>query len=188
MVLHLLQGGERHLHTYRRRTLASPLAGEHDGVRRDRRARGNTDDLHHIALAQHALAPRRNGVYGTQGTQSAGNVPGARNVATSWTDAAGNLWLFGGSGPSNETAAYFNDLWKFNPSAQTWTWVSGSDSINAFGVYGTQGTASAGNVPGARYFAASWADHSGNFWLFGGTGYSSTGQYSSLNDLWKFAP
>lgn len=33
-----------------------------------------------------------------------------------------------------------------------WTWVSGTSSINFGGVYGTQGTASPSNVPGARQF------------------------------------
>ena len=41
------------------------------------------------------------------------------------------------------------------------------------GNYGTQGTAAAGNVPGARHDAVTWTDASGNFWLFGGNGYDS---------------
>ncbi len=31
-----------------------------------------------------------------------------------------------------------------------WTWISGSSSVNQPGVYGTQGTATPSNVPGAR--------------------------------------
>ena len=38
------------------------------------------------------------GVYGTLGQPSAANTPGGRYGATGWTDAAGNLWLFGGFG------------------------------------------------------------------------------------------
>ena len=38
------------------------------------------------------------GTYGTQGTAATGNIPGARAGSISWTDAAGNLWLFGGVG------------------------------------------------------------------------------------------
>ena len=41
---------------------------------------------------------------------------------------------------------------------------------NAAGVYGTQGTAAAGNVPGARMGGSAWLDASGNVWLFGGLG------------------
>jgi hypothetical protein len=36
------------------------------------------------------------GIYGTQDIAAAGNVPGARYGGASWTDAAGDFWLFGG--------------------------------------------------------------------------------------------
>ena len=66
-----------------------------------------------------------------------------------WTDAAGNVWLFGGLGyDSAGTLGYLNDLWKY--SAGQWTWMGGSNVGNQEGTYGTQGTAAAGNVPGAR--------------------------------------
>jgi hypothetical protein len=56
------------------------------------------------------------------------------------------------------------------------------------GVYGTLGTPASANIPGGRYSAASWIDASGNFWLFGGSGYDSTGTQGDLNDLWKYTP
>jgi N-acetylneuraminic acid mutarotase len=126
-----------------------------------------------------------NGVYGTKGIAAAGNVPGARDSAASWTDAAGNLWLFGGTPgfPQN-----FNDLWRYSPSTNSWTWMSGSQTFNADGVYGTRGTAAAGNVPGARTTAVTWTDMAGNLWLFGGTGFDSTGGNGDLNDLWRYSP
>jgi N-acetylneuraminic acid mutarotase len=133
-----------------------------------------------------------NGVYGTQGVGSTSNVPGARVGATSWTDAAGNLWLFGGVGqgpnPTGSVAGYLNDLWKYTPNTGTWTWISGSTAWNAGGVYGTQGSPSIANVPGARQYAISWTDPAGDLWLFGGQGYDSAGAYNRLNDLWKFSP
>jgi hypothetical protein len=121
------------------------------------------------------------GVYGAQGVASANNVPPPRDSAVSWTDNSGNLWLFGGEGfTSGSTSGQFNDLWEFNPASKEWTWVSGSNTINASGVYGTQGVASAGNTPGARGGPAySWVDTSGNLWLFGG------GEHS---DVWEFSP
>ena len=89
------------------------------------------------------------GTYGTQGTAAAGNIPGARNRDVTWTDAAGNFWLFGGDGyDSAGTQGFLNDLWKY--SAGQWTWMGGSNVVNQQGTYGTQGTAAAGNVPGAR--------------------------------------
>jgi hypothetical protein len=132
------------------------------------------------------------GVYGTQGVAAAGNVPGGRSAAASWTDSAGNLWLFGGiaASPSGTSEALFNDLWKYNPGTGLWTWIGGSDvfGANAPGVYGTQGVAAAGNVPGARDEAVSWTDSAGNLWLFGGELIDSSGNYAEFNDLWKYNP
>ncbi|MGA3226223.1 MAG: kelch repeat-containing protein [Acidobacteriaceae bacterium] len=134
------------------------------------------------------------GIYGTLGTPAAGNFPGGRNSPAAWTDNSGNLWLFGGYGSiSTGYIGYFNDLWEFNPSTVEWTWMGGSNTIPTNtggepGVYGTLGTAAAGNIPGARYEAVSWTDHSGNLWLFGGYGFDSAGDVGPLNDLWAFSP
>ncbi|MDR3676177.1 MAG: hypothetical protein P4N24_11855 [Acidobacteriota bacterium] len=121
------------------------------------------------------------GVYGTQGAAGADNIPPPRNNATSWIDAAGNFWLFGGSGWSWD----YNDLWKY--SGGKWTWVSGSNQTSQTGIYGTQGTPAAGNIPGARWGDAGWIDESGNLWLFGGISLwdSPNGKF---NDLWKYQP
>jgi N-acetylneuraminic acid mutarotase len=129
------------------------------------------------------------GVYGTQGTAAAGNVPGARQAASSWIDSSGNLWLYGGIGyDAAGTIGNLNDLWRFSPGSGQWTWVSGGSGDNASGVYGTQGTAAAGNVPGARQAASSWIDSSGNLWLYGGVGYDAAGTIGNLNDLWQYSP
>lgn len=131
------------------------------------------------------------GIYGTQGIAAAGNVPGARQAASSWTDSAGNLWLVSGYGypsPSTGSLGYLNDLWQFSPSTGLWTWISGNNDPNASGVYGNQGTASAGNVPGARYSASAWTDSSGNSFLYGGYGYDAAGELGYLSDLWQFNP
>ena len=126
------------------------------------------------------------GVYGTQGVASPSNVPGARSNSATWTDNQGNLWLFGGvTGNSQGATFLLNDLWKFDGS--NWTWVSGANTSGQPGVYGTQGTASPSNVPGARAAAAYGTDANGNFWLFGGYGLdANVGAGSNLNDLWKF--
>jgi hypothetical protein len=129
------------------------------------------------------------GVYGTPGTAASTNVPGARAEAASWTDSSGNFWIFGGGGYDSSSAGILNDLWKFTPSSGTWTWMGGSNATGTVGIYGAQGTAASTNVPGARTFAASWTDSSGNFWLFGGNGVGSTAKSQGvLNDLWKFTP
>jgi galactose oxidase-like protein len=125
------------------------------------------------------------GTYGTQGITANGNMPGARFAALSWTDSSGDLWLSGGQGyDSAGTQGLLNDLWKY--SAGRWTWVSGSNTVNATGAYGTKGIGAPGNVPGGRFAADSWTDSSGDLWLFGGIGYDSAGAQGFLNDLWKY--
>ena len=127
--------------------------------------------------------------YGTRGTASASNIPGARSHGVSWIDSSGNLWLFGGQGyDGSGSTGLLNDLWKYDPATGEWTWFSGSDTINNAGVYGTLGTASDTNVPGARDSCVSWIDSSDNLWLFGGNGFDSTGTSGYLNDLWRFDP
>ena len=121
------------------------------------------------------------GIYGTENIAAPTNVPGARDSSASWTDSAGNLWLFGGEAASGaSTINFFNDLWMFSPTTKQWTWVSGSATPGATGIYGTLGMAAPGNVPGARAGATSWTDEAGNHWLYGG---QNLGTYS---DLWKF--
>jgi hypothetical protein len=128
------------------------------------------------------------GTYGTEGTAAASNVPGARQGAISWMDGAGNLWLFGGmNADDNGTpTGLLNDLWIY--SHGQWTWVAGGNTANQPGTYGTQGTAAAVNVPGARTGAVSWTDPAGNLWLLGGTGLASSATGGLLNDLWVYKP
>jgi N-acetylneuraminic acid mutarotase len=126
--------------------------------------------------------------YGTEGTAAPANVPGSRFGAFRWIDSSGALWLFGGQGydPNSGTAVFLNDLWKFVPTTGLWTWMGGSALPNTYGVYGTQGVAAAGNLPGGRYSGVSWVDHSGNFWLFGGVGLDGAATENHLNDLWEY--
>ncbi len=138
-------------------------------------------------------------VYGTQGTPAPANTPGGRQAGACWVDSGGNVWIFGGFGQhANGMLGAWNDLWEFNPVSMQWTWMAGIDAMpgcvpNATvcgnpGVYGTQGTPSAGNTPGARVHASTWTDQEGNFWLFGGSGFDANDQYGFLNDLWEFSP
>ena len=134
------------------------------------------------------------GVYGTLGTAAAGNIPGARDNASTWTDSDGNLWVFGGNSvdPSG-LGTLLNDLWKFDPTTNQWTWISGGEGNDTSsyyaGVYGTMGVPAVGNTPGGRENAATWIDKSGNLWLFGGYGTQSWGYLNNpLSDLWEFNP
>lgn len=123
------------------------------------------------------------GIYGTPGVASVNNTPGSRYGATSWTDSQGRLWLFGGIGRSSNGDGFFNDLWRFDPDKGTWTWVSGSNRINASSTYGIKGQPSISNSPGGRSESISWIDRDGSFWMFGGSGTAGV-----FNDLWHFDP
>lgn len=132
------------------------------------------------------------GVYGPQGGFGTGNIPSARFGAMIWKDPSGNVWLYGGTQPDPtgpNGLAFLGDLWEFN--ANGWAWVGGGGAsgvtTDTAGVYGMQGVAAAGNLPGARGGAVAWADSAGNLWMFGGAGYanSNTTQYE-LDDLWVY--
>ena len=116
-----------------------------------------------------------NGTYGSKGVAAAGNNPGAREVADNWIDNSGNFWIFGGFGRAASGGNnYLNDLWKYNPSTNQWTWMSGDSTGAVKGVYGTKGTASASNKPGARYHSVGTLDASGNLLMFSGAGYAQS--------------
>jgi N-acetylneuraminic acid mutarotase len=120
---------------------------------------------------------------------SSGFAPAARAYATSWADANGDLWLFGGQGrDANGTAYVLNDLWKFSVSTGQWSRVGGSARKNMPGVYGLAGVAAADSLPGGRSNAVSWVDPAGTLWVFGGYGIDATGALGTLSDLWQFTP
>ena len=133
------------------------------------------------------------GVYGTKGTASSGSVPGSRQASAAWMDQSGNLWLFGGAGEDSiGRSGELSDLWMFNAVNGEWTWVGGSNTVPGSGgnpgAYGTEGSASATNMPGGRYYASAWKDTQGNLWLFGGQGFDAKDNYGPLNDLWTYSP
>jgi hypothetical protein len=122
------------------------------------------------------------GVWGIQGIPDPANVPRSRSeTSASWTDNAGNLWLFGGI----DYAGCMNDLWRYNISTNEWTWMKGSQSSGAFDVYGIMGVEDPANTPGGRQVYSHWKDLNGNFWFLGGTCDNSSTDY---NDLWRYNP
>ncbi len=124
-------------------------------------------------------------IFGILGIENRSNQPGTRLKSSSWLDNQENLWLFGGR--QNSSYDYQNDLWKYNRSSDNWVWVSGNNTFNVPGIYGTQGSYGPNNVPGSRWKALSWVDSEGNFWLYGGEGFGKTNnENGKLNDLWKY--
>ena len=125
------------------------------------------------------------GVYGTMGAAASTNWPGPRRSSAITHDAAGNVWLFGGSGRDvNSALGVLGDLWKYSPASGQWTWMGGDNTISTAAIYGIMGSGNPGDNPGSRQLSAAWVDGSGNFWLAGGSDYA--GKY--YNDVWKFTP
>jgi hypothetical protein len=123
--------------------------------------------------------PNDTGYHGILGVPSPLNKPPAMFEPCQWTDLNGNFWMYGGF----SLPVYFlNDLWKYDPLTNEWTWMSGTNTPNDPGSYGVQGIPSALNHPPSRALgAASWIDRNGNFWFFGGRSYDWT-----YCDLWKY--
>jgi hypothetical protein len=131
--------------------------------------------------------PNQPGIYGIQGVPDANNNPGSRHeTSATWIDDQNNLWMFGGYGyDKNGVIGLMNDVWKYNPFSNEWTWIKGSKIAESTGSYGTKGVADISNNPPARMVFTKWKDVAGNFWIFGG-GTWLNGYY--YNDVWKFDP
>jgi len=135
-------------------------------------------------------SPNKYGVYGTKGIPAPANTPGSRGLVSSWSDAAGNLWIFGGDAYlTSPNTGFTNELWKYDITTNQWVWLNGVNQPDVYGTYGTMGVPGAANTPGARTGASTWMDSNGDLWLFGGWGYASSNFPNGLglcNDLWKY--
>jgi len=121
------------------------------------------------------------GSYGTKCTAGPSNLPPSRTEARAcWTDDCGVFWMFGG----NSTNGMANDLWRYDPGTDMWTWVSGSSTGASAGVYGTKGVSAPANVPGSRQGSHAYKDANGYLWAF--AGYETGG--AMINDLWRYVP
>ncbi len=79
-----------------------------------------------------------------------------------------------------------NDLWIFYPQTNEWKWLSGADTLQSRGNYGSLGVAAVTNLPPARGGSCMWLDATGALWVFGGAdNWDLGGMY---NDIWKFIP
>ena len=132
-------------------------------------------------------------VVGSRGTYnppgSVGNYPTSRANASAWVDASGDFWLFGGYGQSQDiqVTGYVNDLWKYSPATNTWSWLSGSSAVSSPAIYGTTGVATNTNVPSGRQSSAAWTDGSGRLLLWGGPT-SNSGPAGYASDVWRVTP
>ena len=76
-----------------------------------------------------------------------------------------------------------NDLWMYNLTSGLWTWLSGRNTANQAGSYGSQGVATVGNEPGSRWQHAMVLDSAGRVvYVLGGDGYAASGS----GNIWLF--
>src|SRR5690606_2100985 len=122
--------------------------------------------------------PGGDGKYGTLGVPAEENSPGAREGSFSWVDNDGKFWLLGGFGLSVSVPAFpsavvsrgnLNDLWKYDPQTDKWSWMSGTNITTAHAPqFLPSPYIDATNTPYYRQAGSSWTDNDNNLWLFGG--------------------
>jgi len=130
------------------------------------------------------------GNYGVIGVEDPANVPCARLSYSNLKDAQGNFWIFGGvfwQGPPIQMIYNLNDMWRFNPLTNNFTWMSGSNLADDSGSYEALCAASLNNLPVSRFESrANWVDNCGNFWIYGGAFFFPLD--FTYQDLWFFDP
>jgi N-acetylneuraminic acid mutarotase len=134
------------------------------------------------------------GIYASFRSPSSRNVPGGRAEGAFWTDSHGHFWIFGGNGTDERNLpCYLNDLWQLDTATTEWEWMGGlpfcvEQQGGVPGIYGSLGIPAPTSSPWSISWPATWTDHGGNLWIFGGLGYdpSTTGYY--LNDMFEYLP
>lgn len=70
-----------------------------------------------------------------------------------------------------------NDFWYYSIENKTWNWVTGSNTCNSPGSYGTKGIPVSSNTPGARRQSNSYLnEQTKSFYIFGGYGIDANSQ------------
>jgi gliding motility-associated-like protein len=95
-----------------------------------------------------------------------------------WVDNCDNMYFFGGGNFCTMSPVY-NDIWRYNPTTNCFTYLKGSTTNE---VPGTQGVFSNANIPPVSAGAQSWSNDKG-FYLFGGQG-----ALTESDAMWVFQP
>ena len=92
------------------------------------------------------------GIYNIQGVSDLISHPGARYAQVNWQDTTNNFWIYGG-GYYNFSPNSANNMWRYEPATNEWTWMHGADTIGNWArIYGVKGVANPANHPGSRGF------------------------------------
>ncbi|MBK9196193.1 MAG: hypothetical protein IPO17_14705 [Flavobacteriales bacterium] len=123
------------------------------------------------------------GSFGTQGIEDPANLPPAKTFGgASWVDLDGNFWMYGGENGDNYDNNMNNDLWRYNPGTNNWTWMKGTFLDNPPAVWGSLGVPDINNQPPARNNCyGTWVDDQGDLWMFGGAFLQQPS-----DDLWRY--
>lgn len=136
------------------------------------------------------------GVYGPEGVASSIIYPPARHSAISWTDTAGNFWIYGGATPyvQGSPTTSLADLWKFDPLANVWTYVAGTPFDASTIGYGNPKAVKHSimdfdsiNKPGAAQSSGfSWVTPDNHFWFLNGLNTADFWQYDPATNRWAW--
>ncbi len=114
--------------------------------------------------------PETPGNFGTIGVSSPTNDPPSRWCYDRSIDPSGNMYIFSGVYALGGIPSIYNEVWKYVPSINEWTWIKGSNIAANGGSYPTSYCSSnASSNPAGRYEnKGSTYDECGNIWTFGG--------------------
>ncbi len=129
---------------------------------------------------------------GTMGVPSPAVEPEARSESiAAWTDRGSNtLWMFSGSRISGFSfSPETDDVWRYDGATNNWTWMKGDVLAAAAppAVYGPKGVETPTATPGGRYSYTNWADAAGQFYVSGGSSFSSV-PTAAYQDVWRYRP
>ncbi|MEP7127472.1 MAG: kelch repeat-containing protein [Chitinophagales bacterium] len=126
----------------------------------------------------------QNGNNGIKGIPSITNLPKSRSCNCTWTDTAGNFYLFGGNTfwPLSEL---FDDVWRYSPNTKEWTWLSGLDTTDSHGFIDEYCEYSNENLPISRAQSACIKLNNDEIFMFGGF-VRWTPSASITRDVWKY--
>lgn len=129
--------------------------------------------------------PNTNGNYGIMGVPSLSNEPAPRYACASWTDTAGNFWVYSGNSLKN-LANGQNDMWRFDPQTLMWTWMNGSPDGTTQPWSGNIGAYDSLYTPGSlNYGMFTWVTPDNHLWLYGGFLLSAQAASAAL---WQYDP
>lgn len=128
-------------------------------------------------------------VYGTKGTQAAGNNPPGLRNARGAIDSSGKMFLMGGV--NNGGNDFHNTFWELDPANFRYTWVAGDNTPNPSAILDTskkgQFLDDTITKPGGKEPGGYWIDSQDIHWIWGGRGIDAEGNsFVRLNDMVAF--